>query len=301
MSKYEIILDVYNTCSFAKTAEKFNYTQSAVSQIVKNYEKNIGLPLFKKAHNTIEPLPNTKRIIEELRKIYEAEQNILSISSKLNNLESGFIRIGTIQSIAYHWLPDILKDFSNAYPGIQFEIYVHGFQELDSLLKNDKLDLCFTSEYAVPNMEFSPLGTDELLLVTPRNHKLSEKLYVSFPDIAGTNYISSADKLDYEIGQLFLSYQIHPTVKYELNDDFAVLKMVEAGFGITILPKLLLAGAPFDVCIRPFTEHFTRTLGVAYPNTKHLSPAATVFLTYAHKWYIANCTKSSKIDCGKTL
>lgn len=39
MSKYEIILDVCQTCSFSLTAEKYNYTQSAVSQIIKNYEK----------------------------------------------------------------------------------------------------------------------------------------------------------------------------------------------------------------------------------------------------------------------
>ena len=64
--------------------------------------------------------------------------------------------------------------------------------------------------------------------------------------------------------------------------------MVEAGFGITILPKLVLTGAPFDVCIRPFTEHFTRTLGVGCPKTETLSPAATVFLSYAQKWCQTN-------------
>ncbi len=294
MSKYEIILDVYRTCSFSITAEKFNYTQSAISQIVRNYEKKIGLPLFKRTHNTIEPLPNTKHIIQELQKICDAEQQIISISNQLNNLESGFIRIGTIQSIAYHWLPDILKDFSLQYPNIQFEIYVYGFRELNTLTKNNKLDLCFTSEYAAPHLEFSPLGSDELLLATPRGHKLSEKLSVPFSNIADINYISTSDKLEFETGQLFKFYNIKPNVKYELNEDFAALKMVEAGFGITILSKLLLTDAPFDICIRPFTEHFTRTLGVGCPKIENLSPAATVFLSYAQKWYHSNAQSKGK-------
>lgn len=285
MSKYEIILDVYQTCSFSETAEKYNYTQSAVSQIIKNYEKKIGLPLFKRTHNTIELLPNTEHIIREIQKIYEAEQNILNISNQVNSLESGFIRIGTIQSIAYHWLPDILKEFSERFPNIQFEVYVYGFRELNAMIEDNKLDLCFTSEYAVPRLEFSPLGTDELLLVTPRNHVLSQKLSVPFLDIAEMDYISTCDKLDFEAGQLFRFYDIKPNVKYELNEDFAALKMVEAGFGITILSKLLLSGAPFDICIRPFTEHFTRTLGVGYSELSHLSPAAKVFLSYTQKWY----------------
>lgn len=291
MSKYEIILDVYHTCSFSVTAEKFNYTQSAVSQIVRNYEKRIGLPLFKRTHNTIEPLPNTEHIIGELQKICDAEQRIIDISDRLNNLESGFIRIGTVQSIAYHWLPDILKDFSVQYPNIQFEIYVYGFRELNALTESNQLDLCFTSEYAAPHLEFSPLGTDELLLVTPRGHKLSEKLSVPFSSINEINYISTSDRLEYETGQLFKYYNIKPNVKYELNEDFAALKMVEAGFGITILSKLLLTDAPFDICVRPFTEHFTRTLGVGCPKTENLNPAATVFLTYAQKWYQENTLK----------
>lgn len=288
MSKYEIILDVYHTCSFSVTAEKYNYTQSAVSQIVRNYEKKIGLPLFKRTHNTIEPLPNTEHIMHELQKICDAEQQIIHISDQLNNLETGFIRIGTIQSIAYHWLPDILKDFSVQYPNIQFEVYVYGFCELNAMMENNKLDLCFTSEYAAPELEFSPLGSDELLLVTPRGHRLSEKLSVPFSSIAGINYISTSDGLEFETGQLFKFYNIRPNVKYELNEDFAALKMVEAGFGITILSKLLLTNAPFDICVRPFTEHFTRTLGVGCPKAENLNPAATVFLTYAQKWYEAN-------------
>lgn len=284
MSKYEIILDVYKTCSFSVTAEKHNYTQSAISQIVKNYEKKIGLPLFKRTHNTIEPLPNTEQIIKELQRICEAEQRILDISKQLKGLESGFVRIGSIQSISYHWLPDILKDFSVQFPNIQFEVYVHGFQKLNAMMKNNELDLCFTSEYAVPYLDFFPLGTDELLLVTPRDHELSRKMAVSFSDISDINYVSTSDKLDFETGQLFKSYGIKPNIKYELNEDYAALKMVEAGFGITILPKLLLTDAPFDVCIRPFTEHFTRTLGAGCFKEESLSPAASVLLSYVQKW-----------------
>lgn len=288
MSKYEVILDVYRTLSFSVTAERFHYTQSAVSQIVRNYEKRIGMPLFKRTHNTIEPLPNTERIFCELKKICDAEQRVLHISEQLNNLESGFIRIGTIQSIAYHWLPDILKDFSVQYPKIQFEIYVYGFRELNALTESNGLDLCFTSEYAAPHLEFSPLGSDELLLVMPRGHRLSEGQTVPFSSIQDVSYISTSDGLEFETGQLFKSYNIRPDIKYELNEDFAALKMVEAGFGITILSKLLLTDAPFDICVRPFTEHFTRTLGVGCPKIENLNPAATVFLSYAQKWYQEN-------------
>ena len=42
MSKYDVILDVYENQSISKAAQKHNYTQSAVSQTIRNYEKEIG-------------------------------------------------------------------------------------------------------------------------------------------------------------------------------------------------------------------------------------------------------------------
>lgn len=288
MSKYEVILDVYKTCSFSVTAERFNYTQSAVSQIVKNYEKKIGIPLFKRKRNKIEPLANTKHLMKELEKICAAERKILEIAKSLNSLDFGFLRIGTIQSIAYHWLPYILRDFSKRFANIKFEVYVYGFSELNEMLLKNELDLIFTSGFAAKNFDFFPLGQDELCLVTPLKHRLSQKESISFSDIGDYNYISTADKLDYETGQLFIRYGIHPNVQYELNEDFSALKMVEAGFGVTVLPKLLVKDAPFKVSVRSFKERFTRILGVACLSEDNLSPAANVFIAYARKWYEAD-------------
>lgn len=48
MTKYEMILSVYHTHSISVTAEKYNYTQSAISQAIKSFEKELGLPLFKR-------------------------------------------------------------------------------------------------------------------------------------------------------------------------------------------------------------------------------------------------------------
>lgn len=43
MNKYEIILSVCETHSISKTAEKLCYTQSAISQAIKGFEKDLGL------------------------------------------------------------------------------------------------------------------------------------------------------------------------------------------------------------------------------------------------------------------
>ena len=284
MTKYEIILEVYKTRSISKAANNLNYTQSAVSQSIKSFEKELGMPLFKRSKSGMELMPNTEEIIDSLKIICHEENRISQIAANLTSLDSGYIRIGTIQSVSYHWLPDILKHFSKEYPNIRFELTVDGFNALKEMMSSGKLDCVFASRYAVPDFPFLPIGKDELMLVTPKGHPLSEKIAVSLVDVNNENFILSSDGLDYETGQIFELNNIHPKIRYQLNEDFATLKMVEQGFGITILPKLLLYNAPFDVCIRSFTEHYSRVLGVAYTKDTPPTLATLKLLDYVKEW-----------------
>nr|WP_308000186.1 LysR family transcriptional regulator [uncultured Merdimonas sp.] len=280
MSKYQTILSVCETHSISRTAEKLNYSQSAVSQTIKSFEKELGVPLFKRSKRGMELLPNTEEIVASLRLICQEEARISQIASGLSGLEKGEIRIGTIQSISYHWLPDLLKTFCENYPNIQFELTVDGFTGLKDRIRANELDCIFVSRYAVPELSFLPLGTDELMLVLPWGHPLAKKAAVAFTDIREENFILSSDGLDYETGQLFRQNHISPKIRYRLNEDFATLKMAEQGFGVTILPRLLLEHAPFQICARPFLEHYTRTLGVAWSKDTPPSPAVLKFIDY---------------------
>ena len=284
MNKYQTILSVCETRSISKTAALLNYTQSAVSQTIKNFEKELGLELFIRSKNGMELKSDMAWIKESLRTICEAENQIARTAASLSTLDSGLIRIGTIQSISYHWLPGIIKDFSEEYPNILFQLTIGGFGELKEKLMGNELDCIFVSEFSVPGLPFVPLGSDELMLVTPLSHPLASHLSVSLADVNNQDFILSADGLDYETGKIFELNQISPNIRYQLNEDFTTLKMVEQGFGITILPKLLLHNAPFEVCIRSFTEHYTRTLGIALPSGITPSKAVLQFRAFAEHW-----------------
>ena len=217
MSKYEIILDVCKTGSISKTAAKFNYTQSAVSQLIKSFEKELGLSLFKRTKHGVSLLPNTEEIVHSLETICYEEKKIQQTAADLLSLDSGYIRIGSIQSISYHWLPDILRKFSEVYPKITFDLYVEGFRPLIANLKNNKLDCIFVSRYSVPDYPFIPLGKDELMLVTPKEHPLSEQVAVSLSDVDKQDFILTCDRLDYETGKIFEMNGIRPKIRYQVN------------------------------------------------------------------------------------
>ena len=167
---------------------------------------------------------------------------------------------------------------------VTFNLYVGGFQELSAKLKEGKLDCIFTSKYIMGNLPCITLGKDELMLVTSKDHPLANKFSVSLSDVNGQDFIMSADNTDYETGELFRIHQIQPNVRFHINEDYTVVKMVEQGFGIAILPKLLLLHIPFDVCVRPFTEHCKRILVVAHSPSAEPTPALKQFMEFAALW-----------------
>ena len=280
MNKHNVIKTVYEMKSISCAANKLNYTQSAVSQIIKGFEKEVGVKIFKRSKSGVELMPNAEEIMKCIIEICNLEEKINDISDNLTSLDTGYIRIGTIQSIAYNWLPKILDRFSEDYPNISFDIVVDKFDELVKKVKSNQLDIIFVSEYSVPDMNFVKLYIDELVLITPVKHKLSSQITVPISKLKDEKFILSADGLNYETGIIFNRNGIDPEIKYKVNEDFTVIKLVESGFGVAILPKLLLENTPFNVSIRNFSEHYNRVLGVAYSRDIELTPVVEMFINY---------------------
>ncbi|WP_414698423.1 LysR substrate-binding domain-containing protein [Peptacetobacter sp. AB845] len=280
MNKHNVIKTVYEMKSISCAANKLNYTQSAVSQIIKGFEKEVGVKIFKRSKSGVELMPNAEEIMKCIIEICDLEEKINNISDNLTSLDTGYIRIGTIQSIAYNWLPEILDRFSKDYPNISFDIVVDKFDELVKKVKSNQLDIIFVSEYSVPDMNFVKLYIDELVLITPVKHKLSSQITVPISKLKDEKFILSADGLSYETGIIFNRNGIDPEIKYKVNEDFTVIKLVESGFGVAILPKLLLENTPFNVSIRNFSEHYNRVLGVAYSKEIELTPVVEMFINY---------------------
>ena len=67
------------------------------------------------------------------------------------------------------------------------------------------------------------------MLVTPLSHPLSNHLLVSLSDVNHQDFILTADGLEYETGKIFELNQIAPHIRYQINEDFTALKMVETG------------------------------------------------------------------------
>ena len=68
---------------------------------------------------------------------------------------------------------------------------------------------------------------------------------------------------DYEFNRLLDHYNIHPEVTYDTTSDFALLSMVEAGLGISIVHSLLIKPGRYRVAVLPLNVKQSREIGIA--------------------------------------
>ena len=69
-------------------------------------------------------------------------------------------------------------------------------------------------------LPFVPIGKDELMLATPKDHPLSEKVAVSLIDINNEDFVLSSDGLDLKPERSSEGNNIKPRIRYRLNEDF---------------------------------------------------------------------------------
>lgn len=280
IQKYIAFIKTVEYGSFSKTAEMLNFSQSGISRMVNDLEREWGVSLLERSHfgvsltsDGLKLFPYAKNVCSEYFKLEEQVK-------ELNNIHSGFIRIGTFSSIATHWLPNIIKEFQKDYPGIDYELLLGDYSEIEKWILEGRVDCGFVRLPTFPEFDTIFLERDELFVILPQNHPLAHK--EKFPIKSLNDYpfmlLEKGSKAD--ISYVFEKYKISPKVHFITWDDYAIMSMVESGLGISILPELILKRVPYKITMLPLEIPAYREIGIAIRDKKRASLAVKKFLEY---------------------
>jgi len=281
--------------NFTKAAEKLGYTQSAVSQIIRSFEKELGLRLLERDNRSVTLTAEGEALYPYTRQLLAAEEDLKKKAQDLAELRAGRVRIGTISSIALRRLPDVIRRFREAYPEVQVTVTGSSYEVIEELLLEGKIDIGFVSGISRPEFETVSFVRDRLMLVLPAECSASEIFSRSFtgtqssilsapeaeilPESLGAyRFILPAEGAHYDIGALFERYGLAPEIPYHMDDDYTALELVRQGFGVTILPELLLEACPTDGIRTVPIRNTGRLISAAVNRKRLLSIAAETFL-----------------------
>lgn len=288
LAKYQVFLKTAELGNITRAAEELGYTQSAVSRIIADLEREWGAMLMTRNRSGVVLTSAGTALLPRIRAVCNADRELSEQIAALHGLTVGTIRVGTFNSFSVHCLPQIMKSFLERYPDIRFEIVTHiEYREIEDWVAAGHVDCGFVALPSALELDTIPLRRDQHMAVLPVDHPLAEAESYPVSRFGEDPFIKLEDDRDREILRIFERYHIRPNIRYAVNDDYAAMTMVESGLGVSVLTELVLQRNPYRIVTKPLDPPQYREVGLAVRDRKTASPATTRFLSHVAKWAAA--------------
>ena len=280
LQKYLSFVKTVEYGSFTKAAEILNYTQSGISRMIADLEKEWGVTLLERSKYGVKPTSDGMKLLPYAQNLCADFDKLKMQVDELNGLQSGLIRIGTFSSVATHWLPNIIKEFQKDYPNIDYELLLGDYTEIEEWIYTGRVDCGFLRLPTHPDFETISLEKDKLMAIIPEDHPLKDSEKFPVTALCDEPFMLLEKGAKAEISEIFERNNLTPNVKFTTWDDYAVMSMVESGLGIAILPELILKRVPYKIIAKELDVPAHRNIGLALRDKKTASLAVKRFIDY---------------------
>lgn len=283
IQKFQAFVAVAEAGSFTKAAERMAYSQSGVSRMIADLEREWGVVLLERSRTGVRLTSDGCTLLPSAQRLCEAYRDLRMQVDDLHGVESGIIRIGTFSSVATHWLPRAIEAFRADYPRIEYELLLGDYEEIEGWVREGRVDCGFTRLPAAPDLETRPLARDELLAIVPEGHALARLEWIPLAALCEEPFLLLEKGANTVVSDAFRERGLAPNVQFTTWDDYAIMAMVEVGMGVSILPELVLRRVPYRIVARSLDVPAYREVGLAVRSFAATSLAASRFFTYLDK------------------
>ena len=280
IQKYLSFVKTVEYRSFTKAAEILNYSQSGISRMIGDLEKDWKVVLLERGKDGVKLTSDGLTLLPYARSLVAEYEKLQMQVDELNGLQSGLIRIGTFSSVTTHWLPNIIKEFQKDYPHIDYELLLGDYAEIEEWVIEGRVDCGFLKLPTRPDFETIFLEEDKLLAVIPEDHPLADCEKFPIAALCDGPFILLEKGENSEVSEIFRRCGLTPKVHFTTWDDFSIMSMVENGLGVGILPQLILRRTPYRILTKELDVPAYRSIVLAMRSKKTASLAVKRFIEY---------------------
>lgn len=278
-------LTVVNEGSFRKAANTLGYTQAGISYLIQALESELGIPLFIREKKGVQLTSEASQLLPYFRQIEQDTKNLYHAINDIKGLETGTLRIQIFDSISIHWIPNILQQFKQDYPGINIElISVEDSLIAEQMVLTGEVDCGFFLTNVTADIDTIKLKEEYLLAIVSPEHELANEKFFPIDRLGDYPYISMKYDSHTGIKNIFDKYNATPQIAYCMDNDYAAMAMVSKGLGFCIFPELLLQNVPYQIKCLSFDTPQTRKISIGTRSLKTASSACLKFIEYTTKW-----------------
>lgn len=282
---WRMLVAIADTGNITRAAEHVGMTQSGASQALALLEDMLGIRLFVRENRQTLPTAVGVDVIEQARVMLQALETIRATADAARDIQRGTIRLASFPMVLATFLPPLLRQFKQLYPGIQVVALEVSDNEVEALLGAGLVDLGVVLN-PPPERNAGILGRDTWVAVLPMAHPLARgnhehglrlEALVEQPFVLATGGCSvNARSLAADAGFALLD------VRVEVREWSSAFTLVRENVGVTLVPEMTLPANRKGLRVLPLAVPVHREFALVATPLREPSAAVQALLAMLH-------------------
>jgi DNA-binding transcriptional LysR family regulator len=270
---------------FGRAAKRLHLAQPALSQQIKQLEKELGVLLLSRTKRSVALTDPGRAFLAEARRTLDSADQAVRAARRAARGEIGTLRVGYVDLATWLGFPAILRRFRQEFPSVDVTLVeLHREPQREALIRG-ALDVgFFTLAERDQGLAGAPIASEPLILALPSEHPRAADARITLSDLAEENWVLFPRELRTVYVELILSHcreaGFVPRIVQEASQLHALAGLVSAGVGITMLPRAMAAAPRQGVMYRSLEDAPLLPLHIVWPQGNQ-SPAAAQFVDVA--------------------
>ncbi|MBU3651546.1 MAG: LysR family transcriptional regulator [Limnohabitans sp.] len=285
--------------SFRAAAEAIHLSQPALSLAVSELEQLLGVTLFDRTSRSVTMTEVGQGFLQGASRLMEDFERLVHETGDIAQSKRGRVVVTCVSSIAGRVMPLALQRCTELFPKVEVTVRDDVASQVIAAVRSREADFAVTVQplEVGDGMLFEPLSEDRFHLVCHRDHGLARRRTVAWHDLHGQSLISlsTSSGTHHMVHDELVRQRIEPARTTAVSHLSTVHGMLEAGFGVAVLPQLGLPvqGHP-TLVVRPLVRPtMSRVVGVYRRLDRSLSPAASALLDVI-RWVLDDARRERK-------
>lgn len=225
--------------SFTKASEQLHVTQAGMSAMVRELEAQVGCQLFERTTRIVKLTESGRRLLPVVARAVQELESAMAALGAATEQEQKRLKIGVAPLIASSLLPEVLRRFRAAEPGIEVEVIDSQRDQIQSLVETGEVDAGFGVFFnRVSGFKRQAVFACRLMLLTPRNLASRTKgtTWATLPS-EPLIVLPEQNQIQRLVDEQLTNAAVITSKRISLRNLATVIAMVEAGFGVAIVPS----------------------------------------------------------------
>ncbi|WP_257211593.1 LysR family transcriptional regulator [Sphingobium sp. IP1] len=256
MSQLRCFVAVAEHLHFGQAAQHLNMTQPPLSRQIQLLEREVGVPLLERNSRAVRLTPAGRVFLPEAQRILRLSESAMRWTQRVWRGEAGTLRIGFTAASGYGMLPDLMLKLKALMPDVDIVLREMVSAAQIEALNSGILDIGFIRPPVdTRRFAFREYLSEPLIAALPAGHRLLEKSDIALADLDEQPFIMySPDAARYFhdiLTALFDQAQIAPRIAHQVGQMHSMLALVDAGFGMALVPEVAARLRFPNVVFRP--------------------------------------------------